>query len=122
MAKKLSIKGGDHQRLSVHHRLELLQLFEPLLDIAQGVAPGRAGRCCRVIGQLAIEGAVAAADAAQLEPEGATAEDASGLQLLLRQLPADVPVKLAVGGIPWITITGGPDRQRGFAVTAEESH
>lgn len=99
-----------------------MELIDSALEVGGSMLShpslGRGG----IVGLLVVEGAALGGDAVELEAEGAPASHPQGLQVVLRQIPAQIPVEFPIGPIPWIALAGAPHRQGGGTVAAKEGH
>ena len=98
------------------------QLGRPAGQVITGVHGREGAGGGGVIGLLALEGAIAAADPVQLQGQGPGAADAGSRQVLGIEIPAQVAVEFPVGRLARIAIAGTPNRQGGLAIAAEEGH
>ena len=94
----------------------------PALEAMLGVVLGACLSKLWFVGLLGIERSALVADAMQLEAQRSLGRQSKGFDLLLREIPAQIPMEFPVGRVPGVAISRGPDRQGGIAVAPEKGH
>ncbi len=107
MAEKLCVVGSCHQGRPVHLTRQVLDLQLPIEHEIAGMLRCPPGSGLGLVDLFVI---TPAGDPVILDAGKAPdAVDEVGLDILIIQIKADVPVKVPVYIVPWITLPGTPD-------------
>ena len=117
VAEKLCIIGSNHQGLPVHLSSQILDLELPVKHEVSGMIRCPPGSSLGLVDFFVV---APSGDPVILDSGKAPdAVDEIGLDILIIQIKADVPVKVPVNIVPRITLPGTPDLFEGLPVPAE---